>query len=1041
MGMILGLDLGSNSIGWALYDNDNKSIIDMGSRVYDNGVNDYGKSGETSKRAFKAQKKRERRQLNRKKARRRKLIAFLETHKILNNNNKNDFFIQDPYYLRKKALDELLSQFELGRVLFHFAKRRGFKSNRKADNPDEKGKIFSDKDGTIGINTTREKMSEFRTLGEYLYSLNPHEQRIRSRYTERKMYFEEFNLIIKTQKELENQFLTDEIIKDLDDIIFYQNPLKSQKDKVGKCTFEKNKKRIRKSHPFAQEFRYIQVVNTLKINTKTRVYDEQSILSENERKYLIEYLAINEELKLDKKDNYKLLKKVLKIDNEIQIQVNLTMTKLKGNTTFARIRKALGDVKFNKLYLEYLAQTDKTQSDLYKIYHNVDKVESEDDTEKLLNYFTVIKKFTVDEAKKLSDLTFEDKYLNVCEKVVKKLLNVWKDEPELGYAEACQKAGFHHSQKEDVEIMDFLPNPPSIANPVVRTGLNELRKVVNDIILNYRRPDSIRIEMARDLKKPLEDRIEESKRQNAMQTENDRIREKLKSEYIVKEPTRLDIIKYRLWEESNHTCPYSGRKIPLNILFKEGGEVEIEHILPYSRTLNNSFNNLTLSYRDENAFKGNRTPYEAYSADEFKYNQIIDRVKEFKNLAKYRKFVKKELDAGFNSQQLNDTRYISVLAKDYLRHLTDVVETTNGNLTSTLTYLWGLKSILRDDEQNIKNREDHRHHAIDALVIAITNQSMVQRLSKYNRINGKVYYDDEKLSEKYPLPWATFRDDVKAAVNNIIVSHKFKKKASGQLHENTLYGKMLNEHKEQKKDLKGQNLYAIRKPILSLTPNEIMQIADKNIRKIVLDRLVEFGVNTSNNKFTIPKEAFKEPLYIVSLNGLSKTKINTIRVHKPFNNIRQIRNEKTYVEPGNNHHIEIYADENGKKYGNVVSLLDVMKRKNNGEPIIKKDWDAGKDFIMSLKVNEMILNTLEAPVNFDKKDKSTYHTIFDITYRVQNMTESTQVFFKLHNIAVLESKDKNGNKVLTPSLSKVPSTLIANKIKVSPAGFIEFAND
>lgn len=210
--------------------------------------------------------------------------------------------------------------------------------------------------------------------------------------------------------------------------------------------------------------------------------------------------------------------------------------------------------------------------------------------------------------------------------------------------------------------------------------------------------------------------------------------------------------------------------IPVHKLFS--GEVQIEHIHPWSRSLNDSFMNKTLCWANENRNKGDRTPFEFYGIDEANWLTIKERAlklfsdtKEYpKAYQKFKRFVQQKFDDDFTTRQLNDTRYISKEAKNYLKQICEKVTVSPGQMTATLRHFWGLNSVL--NEENEKTREDHRHHAIDALVMACGKTRYLQELSKWNR------YDRQPVSSNFPLPWDSFRFNAERAVDSILVSHK-----------------------------------------------------------------------------------------------------------------------------------------------------------------------------------------------------------------------------------------------------------------------------
>ncbi len=1027
MKKVLGLDIGANSVGWVLLDEDENKIIDMGVRVFQAGVNDLDTAKEQSRNAARREARQIRKQLRRRKFRKELLITNLIAFRFIKSDDLENIYTLNPYELRAKAIYEKIELFELARIFLHLCKRRGYKSNRK-DSLDEKekGAIYDGtKDGTKpGISELRAEMEAggFKTIGEYFYSLNPHEKRIRNRYTERKMYQDEFDLIWEKQKQFYPALLTDEnfdLFRNI--IIYYQRPLKSQKHLVGKCTLERNKRRAPKSSPLYQEFRMLQQVNSLRISGHERIDEEQKHLTQDERSKLIAYLETHKEAKFNTimKDVFKLNPKVYRFNLENQ-------DKLNGLSTYFHISKV-----FKKNTPHY------TSDEFHKIWNTI--YFALDDSW-LVKYAKKTWNLDEEQARDLAKIRLEPDYGNLSIKAIKKIIPFMRD-GEM-YHDAALHAGYDFSLvNEEVKKTEYLPNPNIVANPIVNVAMFQVKKVVNELIDYYGMPDIIRTEMARDLKLPRQKRLDILKNNREQEKWHNEIKEILIKEHLVDEPKRTDIIKYKLWQECKGICPYTGRSISLHQLYN--GEVDIEHIIPYSRSLDNSYMNLTISFREENARKGNKTPYEAYHGDPVVYKKIKERVKDFPH-PKATRFTMdnkklEEIDKIFGDfihRQLNDTRYIAKLSLHYLKHICDDVQVTTGQTTSTLRRLWGLNSVLRNDSDydeltNLeKSREDHRHHAVDALVVALTTRSYLQKLSTMNRIFG-LRDDDKELIKKFPLPWENFRNDAKKYLNRIIVSHKTNLKARGKLHEETLYGKLKNELGD---DLLNENnvpLFAVRKPLNdSLTHSQIHSIIDPVIKQIVLDRLISLGVDVSK-KFKVPANAFTEPLYLIGKKKGTKTQIKKVRIRVPASNMINIHNYNVWVEPGSNHHIIIYVDENGKQQGKSVTLYEALQRKKNGLPVIDRELKPQEEFIMSLQRNELIIWGDSLPAAFDETDKATYHTIFDRTYRVQKMS-GVNLTFRLHNFT---RTDQEKHYSL---LFKSTSGVQGKKIKISPAGFIEF---
>ncbi|MFC1535698.1 type II CRISPR RNA-guided endonuclease Cas9, partial [Candidatus Neomarinimicrobiota bacterium] len=499
----------------------------------------------------------------------------------------------------------------------------------------------------------------------------------------------------------------------------------------------------------------------------------------------------------------------------------------------------------------------------------------------------------------------------------------------------------------------------------------------------------------------------------------EKIRERLKDELNFTNPSREDIHRYLLWEELGadgvHTCPYTGRTISLSDAFS--GDFEIEHILPYSRSVDDSMANKTLCWKPENQTKGEHTPYEVYSHDTERYAQILARVKKAMP-HKLRKFKQETLDDDFINRQLVDTAYFSREAHSYLQSIFDRVEAVSGRTTARLRKFWGLNRVL-SGELDIKIRDDHRHHAVDALVVANTTRGFVQRLSLYNE------YRRSPNQEKFGDPWPTFRADVQAAVNGILVSHRVKSRPRGKLHEETYYGQIQLPG--------GGQTFVVRKPLASLTPSMVRNIVDGAVQETVVTRLAEFGIIDTTRSFSIPKEAFKEPLFLPGV----KYPIKSVRIKCTSTTMRRLYSHKNlWVEPGSNHHVVIFRDARGKQVGSVVPLLDVVSRKRQGLALIEKEPPEGCTFLMSLTRNDMILVDVgDEDIEWTRQDLT--EAVSGQLYRVQKFDANGIIILRHHTVALLKDDQGNEPGVLRKSIS----TLSGLKVLIDLTGRIVPTHD
>ena len=1091
MAKILGLDLGTNSIGWALIEDNQNKILGLGTRIFPMGVENLGDGeGEISKNASRTGARGVRRQFFRRRLRKQILLKALSENKMCPleasdfqewKRNKRfpiekltTWFALNPYELRQKALIEKLSLEEIGRIFYHLIQRRGFLSNSRKGGSDD-GTIFkgNPKEGKIGITETQKNIED-KTLGAYLFEIYPKEnqpfqdglERIRNRYTTRKMYVDEFELIWNKQAQFHAE-LTNEL-KTLfggrkldgykeDGILFHQRPLRSQKHLVGNCSFEPRKTKCPISAIPFEQFRVWQWVNTVEYNGKK--------ISQEEKEKIVEFLFANE------KPEFKKIRKVIgKESAEFKFNYK-DDDKIVGTHTISNLSNKK---YFGKKWFEF---SEKEQEDIWHVLYFFDSKSN------LKEYAIKNWNFTEEQAESISKFNVKDGYASLSRKAISNILpflklgftydvavvlggikNVFGSDWEklsdekrnffydnvYEIVRSKNKGGFieiikdilrndynisdnqlrklyHHSATIDAtELLEKLPvgkdadkDIQAIRNPIVITALFELRKLVNELIDEHGKIDEIKVEMARDLKISKSQRNKIRKEQKRLERENDRVKARLLEER--QRITHDNILLYKLWEECKHTCPYTGKPISVTQLFS--GEVQIEHIHPWSRSLNDSFSNKTLCYADENRKKGNKTPFEFYGSDEANWSAIKERAlklfsdtKEYPNAyQKFKRFVQQKFDDDFSTRQLNDTRYISKKAKNYLSKICNKVTVSPGQATSNLRHKWGLNQILNDD--NEKTREDHRHHAIDALVMACTKVSYVQELSKWNRYNRGYDVKD------FPMPWLSFWKDAEKAVNQILVSHKKvsnditvrthttekngKKHtnlgvaARGQLHKETVYGK---------RTFNGEEAFHVRKPIESLeTAKQIAKVVDESIRLLILKRVNELGGFVkdkvpANTFFIVDENGVKQPqIFLPNQNG-APVPILKVRVKENIGGAEKLKtNVNQWVNPRNNHHVLIYKDEKGNLNEEVVTFWTVVERKRTGQSVYQLPID-GKEMVTTLHINDMFLLGLsEDEINWENPD---YKVLKEHLYRVQKFTSGDYYFRKALTSSIQNPEEK-----------------------------------
>lgn len=859
----LALDLGSTSLGWAIVllkkaPDDGQlipcAIVRTGVRIFQDGRNQKdGSSLAVTRRNARAMRRRRDRLLKRKLRVMQALIDLgffpgdTAARKALERLN--------PYELRAKGLDHELTPAEFARAVFHLNQRRGFQSNRKTDKKESDSSAL-----TNAIGMLREALDPAgtdgkpRTVGEFLWNrIKPEKEQgplrpglVRARYRQvsipmqrddgstrtridksydlymdRAMIQAEFNAIWANQAKLNPTLFNDAAKKELEHRLWHQRKLRPVLP--GRCTLLPNEKRAPLALPSQQRFRILQEVNHLRI-LGAKFNEDALTLAERD--------ALVHALEHHSKRSFTQIKKLLGVGGSTQFNIeDAKRQELKGNSTSA----ILADKKhFGPTWFTW---SERQQDAIVR------QLVSQQSEERLVT--RLMKYCLVDEAhaEQISKASLPSGYGSLSAKALARIL------PELRrdvitYDKAIQAAHFeHHSNISHAASGEMLPNLPyygenlqrhvgfgtgnpsdppekrfgKIANPTVHIGLNQARIVVNSLIKRYGHPSEIIVEVANELKRPVDHRKQEFRvgritkdtmRRycscagciNVRQAVNQELNKELRDiafKVLGRPPQDYDMEKMRLWSEAKEisrsivVCPYSGETLNIETILSSA--VEIDHILPHSITLDNGLANKVLCIQVANRIKKERPPIEA--KDDFMrlkgwdYENILARVKDWPEQKRYRfgadamEKWKGRADT-FLARSLNDTRYLSSVAREYMSLVcpgsTRVIP---GQMTALLRDKFGLNGIL--GLKGIKNRNDHRHHAVDACVVAVTDQHMLQKFAQASASAREKQLD--KLVETMPLPWDTYREHVSRAVNATWVSHKPDHGHEGELHEETAY--------------------------------------------------------------------------------------------------------------------------------------------------------------------------------------------------------------------------------------------------------------
>lgn len=851
----------------------------------------------------------------------------------------------------------------------------------------------------------------------------------------RQDYLDEFERIWETQRKFHPE-LTDELKHELRDIvIFYQRPLKSQKGLVGFCELESSQKEIvkdgkvktvtiglrccPKSSPLFQCFKIWQSINNISV-TGNIIPERQRDLFGDEiiNKYGTRPLMEEEKQKLFRELNLKermSAAEILKLLFPDERNLKLNFKEVKGNTTMSAFVNACrqviymsghDDIDFSKLSAQYTTDIIKevfgtigahadfltfdpcldgkafAMQPAYRLWHLLYSYTGDNSAtgdERLKERIADICGLDKEYASAFASIALQDDYGSLSAKAMRKILPFMMDGNE--YSVACEYAGYRHSKrsltKEELDNKPLVNTIPllkrnSLRNPVVEKILNQMINVVNTVSETYGKPDEIRIEMARELKKNAKEREQMTKDMNDAKKKNDEYKQVLQSEFGITNPSRNDVIRYRLYkelEQNGFKTIYTQTYIPKDKLFSK--EFDIEHIIPQARLFDDSMSNKTIEARQANIEKGSATAYDYVLGKYGKqgaedYKQRVDKMLEDGKISKtkQKKLLMREQDIpeGFIDRDLRDSQYIARKAREILESMVRTVVATTGSVTDRLREDWQLVDVMKElnwdkydrlgltetitdhDGRQIRRikdwtkRNDHRHHAMDALTIAFTRHSFIQYLNNMNARSDKsssIYGIEQKelsrdshgkLRFVPPMPLNDFRSEAKKHLEDILVSIKAKNKVMtknpnktkcakgktkttlqltprGQLHNETIYGRIRQ--------------YATKEERVGSAFNaeKIATVANKRLREALAARLRQFD-GDPKKAFTGQNSLEKKPIYLDAAHTVCvPPKVKTVTL-EPTYTLRKEVNKDLNVEKVIDPHIRRILKERLKEYNN-----------------------------------------------------------------------------------------------------------------------------
>lgn len=1004
----LGLDIGIASVGWAVLEN---NIDGEPIKIERLGVRIFDKAEQPKTGASLAEPRREargqRRTIRRRRHRKDRIKQLIQQNDIMTRVEMAEMFEHlqfetSVYELRVQALERALTKQEFVRVLIHLAQRRGYKSNSKSEEAKDKenGKVKS------AISENKKCMEEngYRTIGEMLLNDDrfwkcnpdgtkifvPHNHPDDYRTTvERSMVEDEIRLIFSRQRALGVPYATSEFEeayleiwgsqRNFDEGPGGKSPYGGNmiEKMLGHCTFEKDEPRAAKGSYSAEYFRLLQDVNHLRL---VKNNGESCALTREQKQIYIDLVMKSAAA------SYAQLRKKLELSNDI----SFNMLRY-GSDEIGKVeRKKLGHMKF---YHEMRKALNTVQKDAISTvsWEQRDEIarillcyKSDDKRKAQLEKLDIPREFIP------ALLTLStSKTAHLSAKALRKLIPHL--EKGMTYAEACKEVyGEQKSsitKKNKLSLFDIEP----INNPVVRRAVSQTIRVINAVVREYGAPEVVRVELAREMGKPYDVRTQMTKKQEANAKRNEELRQQIKK---IKgaEPTGQDIVKFKLFQDQNGVCLYSGQNLDITRLF-EAGYVDVDHIIPYSISFDDSYTNKMLVRSPENRQKGNRIPADYFKSDPARWqrfetlvNTQVHTWKKKRNLLT--QALSEEQKNGFKQRNLVDTQYIARVIYNLINDHLQFAETgkydkkrrtqaVNGAITAHVRKRLGIQKIREDGDL---------HHAADAAVVACVSPSMIQKITQYTkhreciRKTKEGYLDtetgelmtreayDAKYSPRFPAPWERFRQELEARLSDnpaeeiarlhlatydseeeikpVFVSRKQTHKISGAAHEATI------------RSAKKPGGSISKKPLTSLSLNKktgeiegyYAPESDRLLYEALKKRLEEFDGNA--------EKAFAEPFYKPKRDGTRGPLVKKVKIYEKktitvpvgggnADNGSMIRVDVFYIEDDGYYYVPIYTADVIK---GALPNRAVVAHKSHGEWKVMDD----KDFLFSMYPNELL---------------------------------------------------------------------------------------
>ncbi len=854
--LAIGLDIGIGSVGSTVAAQDR--VLFAGSRCFD--VPEESKTREL-KNKTRREKRGQRKVIRRRRKRLADVRELLHRQGLLASTDPDDIsrgngVATDPWQARAAGLDKALAAHELAAALIHIAKHRGFLSNRKdsgsQEAPDDDKKMLA------AINANTELSGRYRTVGEMVARDERFAVSKRNRgggYAHtlaRNDLKAEVATLFAAQRRHGNADASEALEHAYGGIAFHQRRLQDSENMVGDCPFEAAEKRSPRHAPSFEKFRLLAKLNTV------RVIEPANGLR---RLKAAELAAALDDFGAQKSITWKTLTNKLGFGDERRFEgidddkAGKDVCAAAGATRgTATIRETVGAAGWNTLRqqeatLDDIARVLSFRDDIEKIEEGLGEIGLEP-----LVLEALMKGVRDGKFGKFSGAG------HISAKVARALLPPLLEGKV--YSEACAAVGYDHAQARKVTIED-------IRNAVVQRCLREACKQFETLVREFgARPGRVVVELARPVGKSAEDRDKMSKGIDRRTAEKNKHRADLMECLdLADEPGDEDLLRYELWKEQGRRCIYTDAYIEPGDILGSRNQVQVDHVLPRSRSQDNSYTNRVLCLTKANQDKGQRTPWEWKMEDEgdeawwreFEARVRALPVKRFKKTTLLvRNF--REREVGFSERNLNETKYAARATLAALREYYPDDPDPNaegylgrkrrlfarpGTVTAQLRRAWGLDGI--------KDRADDRHHALDALICAVGSEAVLQRLTREYQALEKE--GRARWTPNVAPPWDGFRADAIAAIEDVFVARSEKRRGRGAGHDATIYAVRVEE---------GREITYERKAVAKLTRKDIERVKDPE-RNRALTASLEAWLEAGKPKDSPPLSPKGDPIRKVAL--------------------------------------------------------------------------------------------------------------------------------------------------------------------------------